>query len=114
MSDPEGARYLLDLPNGRWTRPVLAGLDECGRRYQDLHDALGGISHAVLTETLRRAERDGLIARRPEGVRIETGTLYEITDLGRSLNVLLAVMEEWASRNWRAVEVSRQRWDRMQ
>jgi len=34
-----------------------------GRRYQDLHDALDGISPKVLTETLRRAERDGLIRR---------------------------------------------------
>jgi DNA-binding HxlR family transcriptional regulator len=36
---------------------------EGGRRYQDLHDALDGISHKVLTETLRRAERNGRIVR---------------------------------------------------
>jgi hypothetical protein len=42
-----------------------------GRRYQDLHDALDGIAHKVLTETWRRAERDGLIARHLDTERIE-------------------------------------------
>jgi DNA-binding HxlR family transcriptional regulator len=72
----------------------LAELAPGGRRYQDLHDALDGISHKVLTETLRRAERDGLIARHVDGERIETATLYELTDLGRSLDAPLAAMTE--------------------
>jgi DNA-binding MarR family transcriptional regulator len=38
-----------------------------------------------LTDTLRRAERDGLITRRLDPERIESATLYELTDLGRSL-----------------------------
>lgn len=74
---------------------MLAGLLERGRRYQDLHDPLDGISYKVLTETLRRAER-GFVARHLDGGRIETATLYELTDLGRSLDVLLVAMAEWA------------------
>jgi len=46
-----------------------------GRRYQDLYGALDGISHKVLTETLRRAERDGLVGRHLDEDRIETATL---------------------------------------
>lgn len=42
---------------------VLAELLGQGHRYQDLYDALDGICYKVLTETLRRAEREGLIAR---------------------------------------------------
>ena len=42
---------------------ILAELTEGGRRYQDIHDALDGISYKVLTDTLRRAERDGLVGR---------------------------------------------------
>lgn len=81
-----------------------------GLRYQDLHDALGGISYKVLTDTLRRAERDGLIARHLDGERIETTTLYELTDLGRSLDLPLAALAEWAEINWKAVEVAREEW----
>ena len=45
--------------------------------------------------------------------RIETATLYELTDLGRSLDVPLAAMTEWADRTWQAVEAARHRWDRL-
>lgn len=75
--------------------------------------ALDSISYKVLTETLRRAERDGLIARHLDGSRIETTTLYELTDLGRSLDVPLAAMAEWAMANWQAVETARRRWERL-
>ena len=59
---------------GRWTLTVLAELAFGGRRYQDLHDALDGIAHKVLTDTLRRAERDGLITRHLDADRVETAT----------------------------------------
>jgi DNA-binding HxlR family transcriptional regulator len=102
---------LARLLAGRWTLAVLAELLERGRRYQDLHDALDGISHKVLTETLRRTERDGLVARHLDGGRIETATLYELTDLGRSLDGPLAAMAAWAECHWQAVEAARSRWD---
>jgi DNA-binding HxlR family transcriptional regulator len=54
---------------------VLAGLAAGGRRYQDLHDALDGISHKVLTDTLRRAERDGLSSRHVAAGRMDTAPL---------------------------------------
>lgn len=44
--------------SGRWTLAVLGELTPGGRRYQNLYDALDGISYKVLTDTLRRAERD--------------------------------------------------------
>ena len=59
----ESATPGVRLLGNRWTLSVLAKLNDGGLRYQDLHDALDGISYKVLTETLRRAERDGLIAR---------------------------------------------------
>ena len=82
------------LVGARWCLPIIEQLGEGGRRYQDLHDALDGISYKVLTETLRRAERDGLITRRLDGGRVETTTLYELTDLGRSLDQPLAALTE--------------------
>ena len=95
----------------RWVLPVLAQLAVGGMRYQDLHDAIHGVSYKVLTETLRRAERDGLITRHLDDERIETTTLYELTDLGRSLGRPLAALAEWAEINGRAVETAREQWD---
>ena len=69
---------------------MLGALTSRGRRYQELHDVLNSISHKVLRDTLRRAERDGLISRHLDAKHIETATLYELTDLGRSLEEPLA------------------------
>ena len=71
-----------------------------GRRNQGLYDALDGISYKVLTETLRRAERDGLISRQLDPGRIDTATLYQLTDIGRSVNGPLAVLTNWVDGNW--------------
>jgi DNA-binding HxlR family transcriptional regulator len=83
----------------RWGLAVFSELIDGGRRYQDLCDVLAGISHKMLTETLRRTERDGLIGRHIDGERIETATPYE---LNRSRPL-----------NWPAIEAARQRWDRL-
>jgi DNA-binding HxlR family transcriptional regulator len=90
-----------------WTLAVLVN---GGRRYQDLHDVLDGVSHQVLTDTLRQAERDGPIARHLDANRAETAALYELTDLGRSLDEPLATFERWVEADWHCVEATWNRW----
>jgi DNA-binding HxlR family transcriptional regulator len=63
-----------------------------GHRYQDLHDSLEGISHKVLTDPVRRAERDGLISRNLDPEAVGKATLYQLTDLGRSFDEPLAAL----------------------
>lgn len=108
----QGASQLAQLLAGRWTLAVLGELSSGGRRYQELHDALAGIAHKVLTDTLRRAECDGLIVRLLDDGRIETPTLYQLTELGRSLDEPLAAMERWLESNWPKVEGARNQWGR--
>ncbi len=117
MRDPvagpgSAAERFIRLLDWRWTLAVLAQLADGGRRYQDLDDALGGVSHKVLTDTLRRAERDGLVVRLVDPGRVETSTLYQLTDLGRSLDEPLAALERWVACNWSEVQAARQRWSR--
>ena len=102
---------LVRLVGGRWTLAVLAELADHGRRYQDLHDSLEGISHKVLTDTLRRAERDGLISRTLDPGRVDTATLYKLTALGRSLDEPLAALGLWVDAKWDLVDAARRRWD---
>jgi DNA-binding HxlR family transcriptional regulator len=40
----------------------------------------------VLADTLRRAELDGLVVRHLDPARVDTATLYQLTDLGRSID----------------------------
>lgn len=105
------AGRLLRLLDGRWTLAVLAELADGGHRYQELHSALNGISHKVLTDTLRRAERDGFIGRCLDPQRVETAMLYELTDLGRSLDEPLEAFRQWIKTYWHTVEAAHARWD---
>jgi DNA-binding HxlR family transcriptional regulator len=112
MSDPwQSSSPFLRLLGPRWTMPLLAALVNRGCRYQELHDALDGISHKVLTDTLRRAERDGLIARQIDPGRVETATLYALTELGRSLDTPLTELGRWVEANWHEVEAAHRHWD---
>lgn len=116
MNDQEN-RYrrgvaLVKLLSGRWTVPMLSELAQSpsGRRYQELQDFLEAISHKVLTDTLRRAERDGLTCRYLDPGRVETATLYQITELGRSLHGPLSALDQWVAVNWNHVEAARRDW----
>ncbi len=106
------ASLLVQVLDGRWTLTVLGRLAISGRRYHDLLDGIEDLSAKVLTDTLRRAERDGLITRHLDPDRVETTTLYELTDLGRSLDEPLAGFEDWVEANWQRVEKARRQWDR--
>ena len=72
------AQRLIGLLAGRWTLSILADLAGGEKRYQELDDSLDGISHKVLTDTLRRAERDGLVTRHLDPGRVDTATLYRL------------------------------------
>jgi DNA-binding HxlR family transcriptional regulator len=64
----QASNLFVHLLDGRWTPALLSQLVDGGCRYQDLHDALNGISYKVLTDTLRRAAKVGgigLCAARP-------------------------------------------------
>lgn len=104
------SQRVIGLIDGRWTLAILAELQSGGRRYQELDDGLDGVSHKVLTDTLRRAERDGLILRRLDPGRLDTATLYQLTDLGRSLEGPLVVLSQWVRDNWVHVETARRQW----
>jgi DNA-binding HxlR family transcriptional regulator len=52
----------------------------------------------VLTQTLRRIERDGLVTR-TIFAEVPPRTEYELTDLGRSLTGTIAAIGDWAERH---------------
>jgi hypothetical protein len=72
-------KLVIGLMDGRWTVAVLTELQDGGRRYQELDH----VSHKVLTDTLRRLERYGLVVRHLDPSRVDTATLHQLTDLGR-------------------------------
>ena len=58
------AREMLVRVGDKWSVYVIHVLDEAGTlRFNELRDAVDGISQRMLTVTLRGLERDGMVVR---------------------------------------------------
>jgi DNA-binding HxlR family transcriptional regulator len=102
---------VVDIVFSRWTTPILCQLNARGRqRFNDLRDLVEGITAKVLTQRLRRLERDGLVSRtmHPE---IPPRVEYEITDLGRSLAPVFAALVNWSDDRLANVTQARNSYD---
>ena len=80
----------------RWTLLILRDMHTGALNFNDLHRGLPGISRSVLTQRLRKLERDGLIDRELDG-RGRTER-YGLTEAGSDLQEVLTSMSNWVSR----------------
>jgi len=96
------ARVTLDILGGKWVVPIIGVLASGPRRHGDLHAAIGpGISQKVLTETLRRMERVGLVSRTVRA-EVPPAVLYALTESGETLLEPIKHLARWASaHSWR-------------
>jgi len=96
----------------RWTTPILLTLHRDGRlRFVELHRRIGGVTAKVLTERLRRLERDGLVTRH-YFAEVPPRAEYELTDLGRSLGPVFATLASWQADHLGDVERARGAFER--
>lgn len=89
------ARTTLSLVADTWSVVVVYALGERPRRYSELQERIGGISKKMLTQTIRKLERNGLVERQ----RLATappGVEYRLTDLGETLLDPVRLLSRWA------------------
>lgn len=106
-------RHLLDRIGDKWTSMAVKVLAEAHPqevRFADLGRRMPGVSHKMLSATLRNLARDGLVTRRVEAT-VPPSVHYRLTDLGLSLDEPLAVLREWAEANMVAVREHGRQWD---
>ena len=103
-------RQMFDLIGDRWTSVVIFVLSQEVKRYSDLQRHIPGISKKMLTQTLRKLERDGLVQRIVYPV-VPPKTEYKLTPLGRTLVQILQGMYCWAEDHFSEVEAARLEYD---
>ncbi|MFD9618103.1 winged helix-turn-helix transcriptional regulator [Streptomyces virginiae] len=91
------SRPILDQIADKWSMMVMAVLDK-PTRFNEIKRRLEGVTQRVLTQTLRRLERNGMIVRRvlptsPVGVE------YSLTPLGESLREPFGRLYDWTVNN---------------
>ncbi|MEA5367470.1 helix-turn-helix domain-containing protein [Amycolatopsis sp., V23-08] len=110
LFDPKcPTRRLLDRIGTKWTSMAVKVLAEAGPaevRFAELQRRMPGVSQKMLSVTLQSLTRDGLVARRVEPT-VPPKVHYRLTDLGRSLEVPLAALRNWAEQNMAAIDRAR-------
>jgi len=102
----------LDVVGERWTLLLVRELLTGPKRFKDLLDGLSGIGTTLLAARLKDLEGNGILRRTtlppPAGSKV-----YELTDLGRSLEPLVMALSRWGLKLLdapRPVEESRPAW----
>lgn len=94
---------------GKWVADVLAQLSDGPLRYSELHAEIEGVASSVLTRTLKRMERDGLLIRavRPA---VPPEVEYSVTPLGKSIEDIITGLAAWAELHIDEVAAARERY----
>ncbi|HEY0500480.1 MAG TPA: helix-turn-helix domain-containing protein [Kutzneria sp.] len=99
-------RQVLATIAEKWAALVVAALADGPRRHGELMQTIRGASQKMLTQTLRKLERDGLLTRTVTPtvpVRVD----YELTDLGRTLVPVLVAVKTWSETHIEEVMAAR-------
>ena len=81
----------------RWTLLVVEALLTGPRRFNDLLDQIPGIAANILSERLKRLEREALLVARPYSER-PPRVAYELTAEGKELAGALRLLAHWGAR----------------
>jgi DNA-binding HxlR family transcriptional regulator len=90
------SEHLYRLIGSRWSVPVLRELAGDVVRYNALHRRLAGVSHKMLTQTLRRLQQADLVHRQAHRTTPPC-VEYRLTPAGTELLRRLSQLERWAS-----------------
>jgi DNA-binding HxlR family transcriptional regulator len=118
-NSPESEVFKADCPTQRvletiadkWSVIVIYALSKQEtRRYSELQRLIGGVSQKMLTQTLRKLERDGLVERHVYPV-VPPKVEYSLTPLGKTLTELLRAICQWAEVHLDEIEAARRGYD---
>jgi DNA-binding HxlR family transcriptional regulator len=102
MAEPEhGSSPLAEAlarVGDRWTLLVVEALLAGPRRFNDLLSQIPGIAANILSDRLKRLERDRLLVARPYSQRPPRAA-YQLTAEGTELAGALRLLAHWGSRH---------------
>ena len=114
LFDPDcPTRLVLDRIGDKWTVLVVLLLSDGPMRFSELRSRLGRVAPKVLTQTLRRMERDGLVTREIFA-EVPPRVEYALTGLGQSLIEPIAVIGDWAEVNVDRITAAQAAYDAVQ
>ena len=96
-TDPRPLEAALDRVGDRWSLLIVESLLDRPRRFGELNEALPGIAPNILSERLRRLEREGIVRATPYQQR-PVRMAYALTAEARDLASALRLLADWGAR----------------
>ena len=87
----------LDRVGDRWSLLLVEALLDGSRRFGEIQELLPGIAPNILTDRLRRLEREGVLVARPYQQR-PPRMEYTLTAAGHDLAGALRLLTDWGGR----------------
>jgi DNA-binding HxlR family transcriptional regulator len=103
-------RDLLDRLADKWSLLVVELLGRGTQRFTELRHQIDGISQRMLTLTLRRLERDGLVRRTVHPV-VPPRVDYDLTPLGATLLDAIEPLVAWTREHRDTITTARAEYD---
>lgn len=103
-------RCVLDRIADKWTVLILGLLQQRTWRFNALLRQIEGLSQKVLSQALKRLERDGLVSRTVFAT-VPVTVEYALTPLGTTLSQSLRVLIDWSEANIEAITAAQRAYD---
>ncbi|WP_410618676.1 winged helix-turn-helix transcriptional regulator [Amycolatopsis sp. cmx-8-4] len=103
------SRPILDQIADKWSMMIMAVLEQ-PTRFNELMRRLEGVTQRVLTQSLRRLERNGMI-RRTVLPTSPVGVEYSLTPLGESLREPFGHLYSWTVDHSAQIQQAQQTYD---
>lgn len=101
------SRAVLAMIGEKWVTLVVGALDQRVLRFGELKRICQGVSQKMLTQTLRKLEKDGLVSRTSYSDEMVLRVEYQLTELGQSLVPVVNSVKDWAESNLKQIEQHR-------
>lgn len=101
---------LLDRIGDKWALLIIATLHDQQLRFTEVQQRIPGISQRMLSLTLRKLERDGLVTRTAYA-EVPPRVEYGLTELAESLLPHAVALANWAADHNAVIDENRRAFD---
>lgn len=96
-------KFFVSIAGGKWKLAILYNLSDKGKRFNQIQEAVVGITPRMLIKELKELEEHNLIKRE---VFAETPVLivYSLTPQGKSLRPLISKVVNWSTKQMKIIK----------
>lgn len=85
------------LIQGKWAILIMHYLNESPLRFNELQRKMPKMTHATLSQQLKKLEAEGLVIR-TEYMQIPPKVVYSLTDIGKEFQPVLESIKTWGEK----------------